>query len=53
MIMIERLERICERLVLKMYFGITSPNEHKRGMELYNKIQMLIDQMQEVPYERI
>jgi len=51
--MIERLEKICKRLVLKMFFEFISPNEHMRLMRLYNKMQMLISQMQEATYERI
>lgn len=45
--MIERLERICERLVLKMYFGVLPPNEHKRLMEMYSQFQMAISDLQE------
>ena len=45
--MIERLEKICKRLVLKMNFGVMSPDEHRRLMSLYSQIQMAISDLQE------
>ena len=45
--MIERLEEICKRLVLKMYFGVMPPDEHRRLMSLYSQIQMAISDLQE------
>ena len=51
--MIEYFERFCNKLVFKMFFDVKTTDEHMRLMRLYNKMQMLISQMQEVPYERI
>ena len=45
--MIERLEKICKRLVHEMYFNIRTPDEHRRLMEMYSQIQMTISDMQE------
>jgi len=45
--MIERLEKICKRLVLKIYFAEMPPDEHRRLMSLYSQIQMAISDLQE------